>query len=213
MGTTFVVAIFYCLEALHSERRDRSILFWKSLPLSDTTTVLAKASVPVIVLPLITFAITIAMQWIMVLLDSAVMMASGLSAASLWAHSPVFATWMPLLYHLLAIHGLWFAPIYGWLLLISAWAKRLAFLWAFLPFVAIGAIEKLAFNTTHFAGMLGELLGGGPDSGALTGGGPMHPLSNNIGQLVVSPGLWIGLTFTAACLAGAVWLRRSQRPI
>ena len=62
MGTTFVVAFFYCLDALQGERRDRSILFWKSLPVSDLTTVLAKASVPLVILPLLTFAITVVTQ-------------------------------------------------------------------------------------------------------------------------------------------------------
>ena len=57
MGTFLIVAVFYCLDALHGERRDRSILFWKSLPVSDLTTVLAKASIPVVVLPLFTFAV------------------------------------------------------------------------------------------------------------------------------------------------------------
>ena len=63
MGTTFIVSVFYCLDALYGERRDRSILFWKSLPVSDLTTVLAKASIPFVVLPLLTFAITVVTQW------------------------------------------------------------------------------------------------------------------------------------------------------
>ena len=62
MVTAFIVAVFYCLDALHGERRDRSILFWKSLPVSDLTTVLSKASIPLVVLPLIIFAITVAPQ-------------------------------------------------------------------------------------------------------------------------------------------------------
>src|SRR6202040_1612845 len=63
--TAFIVGAFYCLDALHGERRDRSILFWKSLPVSDRTTVLSKASIPLVVLPLITFAIVVATQLIM----------------------------------------------------------------------------------------------------------------------------------------------------
>ena len=59
--TAFIVVFFYCLDALYGERRDRSILFWKSLPVSDLTTVLAKASMPLAVLPLTVFAITIAL--------------------------------------------------------------------------------------------------------------------------------------------------------
>src|SRR5271163_4929924 len=69
--TAFLVGIFYSLDALHGERRDRSILFWKSLPVSDLTTVLSKASIPLVVLPVLTLAIVLALQWIMFLLSTA----------------------------------------------------------------------------------------------------------------------------------------------
>src|SRR5215472_249903 len=69
MVTALIVTIFYCLEALHGERRDRSILFWKSLPVSDVATVLAKASIPVVLL-LLSFVATVATQLIMLLLSS-----------------------------------------------------------------------------------------------------------------------------------------------
>jgi ABC-2 type transport system permease protein len=52
MGTGFIVGIFYSLDALYGERRDRSILFWKSLPVSDLTTVLSKFAIPLVILPL-----------------------------------------------------------------------------------------------------------------------------------------------------------------
>ena len=72
MLTAMIVGMFYCLGAFQAERRDRSILFWKSLPVSDLTTVLSKASIPFVILPLLTFAITVATQWIMLLLRTAV---------------------------------------------------------------------------------------------------------------------------------------------
>ncbi len=90
MLTGIVVSVFYCLDALHGERRDRSILFWKSLPVSDLTTVLSKASIPLVVLPLLTFAITVVMQWIMLLLSSVVLLVSGQSVATLWTHLSFF---------------------------------------------------------------------------------------------------------------------------
>src|SRR5436305_628320 len=77
MAAMLIVGVFYCLDALYGERRDRSILFWKSLPVSDLTTVLSKASVPLVVLPLLTVAITAATQLIMLLLNSAVLLWSG----------------------------------------------------------------------------------------------------------------------------------------
>src|SRR5438876_10890649 len=91
--TAFIVGVFYCLDALYGERRDRSILFWKSLPVSDSTTVLSKTSIPVVVLPLLAFAITVATQLAMLLLSSAVLLGSGLSAGTLWSHLPLLHTW------------------------------------------------------------------------------------------------------------------------
>ena len=89
-GDRFCRAVFYCLDALHGERRDRSILFWKSLPVSDLTTVLSKASIPLVMMPLLIFAITVAMQWIMLLLSSAVLLGSGQSVATLWTQLSLF---------------------------------------------------------------------------------------------------------------------------
>jgi ABC-2 type transport system permease protein len=214
MGTTFIVAVFYCLDALHGERRDRSILFWKSLPVSDVTTVLSKASIPLVVLPLLTFAITVVTQGIMLLVSSAVLLGSGSSVQMLWTHVSLFQMSLMLLYHLLAIHGLWYAPIFAWLLLVSAWARRAAFLWAALPLLAVGVVEKIAFNTSHFAAMLGYRLSGGPEDVPFTAGYvSMEPLKQFAPvQFLVSPGLWIGLAITTAFLAGAVRLRRYRGP-
>src|ERR1700677_4576183 len=83
--TAFLVGIFYSLDALHGERRDRSILFWKSLPVSDLTTVLAKASIPFVILPGLAFVVTVATNLIMLLLSTAVLKGSSMSAAALWA--------------------------------------------------------------------------------------------------------------------------------
>ena len=116
-----------------------------------------------------------------------------------------------------AIHGLYYAPIYAWLLLVSAWARRAAFLWAGLPLLAIGVVEKIAFNTTHFATMLGNRIGGGDEAPPypMPDGAAMHHQLTllNLGRFLVSPGLWIGLLLAAAFLAAAVRLRHSREPI
>src|SRR5207247_11051979 len=84
--TAFIVGVFYCLDALHGERRDRSILFWKSLPVSDLTTLLSKATIPLAVLPLITFAIIVVTQFVMLLWTSALLILHGMSPASTWTN-------------------------------------------------------------------------------------------------------------------------------
>jgi len=212
----FIVGVFYCLDALHSERRDRSILFWKSLPVSDLTTVLSKVTIPLVVLPLIAFAIVVCVQVIMLLQTSVVLIFHSMSPATTWAHFPVFQNWLVLLYGLAAI-ALWHAPIYGWLLLVSGWARRATFLWAVLPLIAIQIFEKITFNTSHFASMLTHrLMGFAPHAFGFHGQG--HPTIDSLSQLtpgryLSTPGLWIGLVVAAGFLAAVVRLRRYRGPI
>lgn len=214
MLTAFVVGVFYSLDALYGERRDRSILFWKSLPVSDITAVLAKVTIPLFVLPLLSFAIAVITQWIMLLLSSLVLLGSGLSIATLWGEASLFQFSGMLLYHILTVHGLWYAPIYGWLLLASAWATRAPFLWAFLPpFVVIG-LEKIAFNSSHLLALLQRRLLGPEPSMAARGTTLMDAMAAiTPGQFLSRPGLWIGLAIAAAFLLAAARLRRAGGPI
>jgi ABC-2 type transport system permease protein len=211
MAVSALVAVFYCLDALYGERRDRSVLFWKSLPVSDTTAVLSKMSVPVLVVPIVTVAVTAATHLVMLLFGSAIILGSGIGAATLWSNVPLFHMWATLLVHLVAGHGFWYAPIWGWLLLVSAWARRAPFLWAVLPPFAIGVVEKVAFNTSYFATILHGLIGG-PVTGRPTGMSMDAMTPYTLGHLLGSPGLWVGLATATTFLAGAVRLRRFAGP-
>ena len=214
MAIALITAVVYCLDAFYGERRDRSILFWKSLPVSDLTTVLSKASVPILVIPLVAFAVTVATQLIMLLASSAVLAGSGMSPGTLWAHVPFFKTSLINFSHLVVYHGIWYAPFYGCLLMVSAWANRAPFLWATLPPIAIGVVERVAFNTSHFAAMVRYRFIGDPASLAPAGGMTMDMLGpHSPGEYLTSPGLWVGLAVTAAFLFAAVRLRRHRGPI
>ena len=210
--TAFIVGVFYCLDALHGERRDRSILFWKSLPVSDLTTLLSKATIPLIVLPLVTFAIVVATQVVMLLWTSVLLMTHGMSPTSTWTNFSLFQQSLILLYGLVAI-ALWHAPIYGWALLVSGWARRATFLWAVVPFLAIVFFEKITFGTSHFASMLkNRVMGFAPEAFAFNAHSitdaqltPMRYLS--------TPGLWLGLLFAAVFVVAAIRLRRYRGPI
>ena len=214
MAIAMFVGAAYCLGALYNERRDRSILFWKSLPVSDVTAVLAKACIPLVILPLVTVAITVALHFLMLLIHSAVLAATGQSVARLWAQTLPVQMWFMLLYHLIAVHSLWHSPFYGWMLLVSSWAKRAAFLWAALPVLAIGALERLFFNTSYFFQMLGFRLSGDEAAVAPVKDWPISPMTHiTPGHFLLSSGLWTGLIFTALCLAGAVRMRRYRSPL
>jgi len=213
MGTALIVGVFYSLDALYGERRDRSILFWKSLPVSDLTTVLSKLTVPLVILPLLSFAISIATQFIMLLLSSVILLGSGVNIAALWTEVSFFRVSVVLLYHLLTVHGLWYAPLYGWLLMISAWAPRAPFIWASLPPFVICVVEKVAFNTSHFLALLLERLVG-PGDAMAPHSAPKDFMATLIPEHFFStPGLWTGLAVAAVFLFAAVRLRRYQVPI
>jgi ABC-2 type transport system permease protein len=214
--TAFIVGVFYCLDALHGERRERSILFWKSLPVSDFITVLSKATIPLVILPVLAFTITVCVQSIMLLTTSASLLMQGMSPATTWTVVPFFQDWVVLLYGLVAL-ALWHAPIYGWALLVSGWPRRATFLWAVLPLLAIGIFEKITFNTSHFAALVKDrLLGFAPHAfafGIHRGVAIDSLVQLTPGKYLTAPGLWLGLIFAAAFIAAAVRLSRYRGPL
>jgi ABC-2 type transport system permease protein len=214
LATSLVVAVFYCLGALHNERRDRSILFWKSLPVSDLVTVASKACIPLAVLPAITFVIIIITQLIIVGLGSIVLAAAGLSAADIGRFSILDQTGV-LAYALFAL-TLWHAPLYGWFFLVSAWARRAPFLWAFGVPIAATVFETVAFGTTIVSRFFWNRLAGGFDQAFQThGGGPGMVVLPQIDAIrfFSNPDLWLGIAVALAFFAGCVWMRRYREPV
>ena len=213
MGTAFIVGIVYSLDALYGERRDRSILFWKSMPVSDFITVLSKVAIPLAILPLLSFAITVGTQFLMLVLSTAILAGSGVNVGMIWMNASFLQISMVMLYHILTVHGLWYAPFYGWLLLVSAWAPRAPYMWAFLPPFVVCGVEKIAFNTWHLASLLQYRLLG--PTGAMA---PDHGQTDFMATLIPhhffsTPGLWTGLAVASIFLAAAIRLRRYQGPI
>jgi ABC-2 type transport system permease protein len=218
MLTAFIVGVFYCLDALHGERRDRSILFWKSLPVSDLTTVLSKAVVPLVVMPVISFIVIIATQLIIFLITSATLVVHGMSPATTLTHTNLFQNALILLYALFAL-SLWHAPTYGWMLLVSGWVRRAPFLWAVLPGLAIGIFERITFGTSHFANLIKDrFMSWAAEAFVLRHGPKGTPILDSLSQLtpgryLSTPGLWLGLVLATVCFVAAIRLRRYRGPL
>jgi ABC-2 type transport system permease protein len=216
MVTALIVAVFYCLGALHNERRDRSILFWKSLPVSDLTAVLAKTIIPMVVIPLVAMVIICALHLFMLLIGTATLLAHGVDPTPFWTEVPWLGVEVTLLYLLVTV-SLWYAPIYGWLLLVSAFAKRAPFLWAVLPPLALCLLERIAFDTSNLWSLLSYRLHGGFSEAFDVSDVPTHHAMwrlprIDVAQYLSTPGLWVGLVFAAAFLAAAIWMRRYREP-
>jgi ABC-2 type transport system permease protein len=224
------LVFFYCLGALHDDRRDRSVLFWKSLPVSDLMTVLSKVVLALAVVPLVTMGVGIALSLVVVLLACAGIAAQGHNVFGAVLSSSEFYLAPLRLIGVLPVYMLWALPTVGWLLMVSSWARSKVFLWAVgVPLVSAMLIAWTSkIFALHWASgwymenVVARLLVGvapgswfafariGPDQ--VLAEGAHHVSSGDLfiaswGSLA-SPALWVGVAAGVAMIAAAVWLRR-----
>ncbi len=227
----FFVLFFYLLGALYDDRRDRSVLFWKSLPVSDTATVLSKALSAMFLAPVIALAVSTLAYLVFVIIVGIWLGVHGLNILpALAASHPLQTLWRMAL--TIPLDALWSLPAIGWLLFWSAWARSKPFLWAvMLPIVAImanawiGMLGAPHFNgTLDLARMLGRLLLSvmpGSWMASDIGGGlrswmPMVDTDGGVSAMLhiermlavaTSANLWLGVAAGAALIAAAIWIR------
>lgn len=225
-----IVSFFYLLGSLYDERRDRSMLFWKSLPVSDVQTVLSKVVTVAFVAPLLALAATFATLLVYLVLLSIVFAVYGINPFTvLWLNASPLMVVVKLV-ALVPVNALWALPTIGWLMLCSAFARRVPFLWAVLIPVGIGtvlaiydAISNLHVPSTWFwqniasRVLLSILPGGWIDFDHLGDAMGRSRMPTDLATVVNStgfahvltlPSLWIGVAAGAAMIAAAIWLRR-----
>ncbi len=223
------VVFFYCLGALYDDRRDRSVLFWKSLPLSDTQTVLSKLASALVVAPVLAVIAAVLTLLGFALMISIVGMAYGGNPMTLvWGPANPLSiiggmlAWIP-------VYALWSLPTAGWLLLCSAWARSKPFLWAvMLPVFAgvivswFGLMKLFGMNAGWFWGnVVGRLLLGtvpgielaytarASDNTSLQSALQGFTASSQL-SVLAEPQLWIGAAFGVVFIAAAIWLRQRR---
>jgi len=228
----FLVSFFYCTGALYNDRADRSVLFWKSLPLSDTQTVLAKVVTAAVVAPLLALAAKIAMHVGFLLLISLYAALHGVNAFGiLWSPLHLLSLWLKLLVTI-PLGVLWALPTIGWLLLVSSFVRSKPFLWSLLVPIAAGVmvtfsgiarswgfvswfwheiVLRMIFSLFQgswldFSSLKGLDHNGGDPSEAIAA---IFSMSHML-DVLVSPSLLIGAVAGAAMIAGAIWLRRTR---
>lgn len=218
-----IVATFYLLDCLLADRKDRSILFWKSLPVSDLKTVLSKLLTAAVLIPLVAFVVSLITHFLLLIVGSVDLLVLGASPWDmLWAPNPIFST-SALVFYAMIVQVLWYLPLMGYLMLISAFAKRAVMVWAVIPPLVIALLEQQLLGTRHFAALIADRLGGvfplafdvNVRDGNVESLGELadkidSPLFEviNVGPLLQSAGFWLGLLAAAGFIAGAVYLRR-----
>jgi ABC-2 type transport system permease protein len=219
---TIAVGYFYFIDCLFAERRERTILFFKSFPVNDTETVLSKICCGVVILPalsLLAFAVT---QVFVLAAISVALAAAGGSPGALWNIGAIVSNWAFTFYVLVSC-ALWYAPFIAFLVLVSAWAKRAVFLWSLAPLLLMQAEFLLPGRAIFTPVILGHLRGyplaafsfdaisTEIENGfaGLFEGGTLQPLTlADPAGFVSDPALWIGAAVAALFVAGAIYLRR-----
>jgi ABC-2 type transport system permease protein len=220
----WVLTIFYTLDSLYAERKDKSILFWRSVPITDAATVLSKLLIAMVVIPLVTFVV-LALTHILVLTITSIWVSfRGANAGYLiWQAAPLLDNWAATLLFLLAI-PLWLAPFIGWFLLVSAYTKRSPLLVAFLPIILLPMLERTLVGTRFFADAIFVRSGEMPFFHGIDTIGLWSDDKEVLHEIVrsgisflsmvdlvgflASPGLWLGLVVCGLFVTAATYVRR-----
>ena len=208
-----LVSIYYLLGALYDDRKDRSILFWKSLPVSETQSVLTKYITGLLVVPAIALVIGLFTSIVLVAIVSFWLPAIvDFGFWEVWSEVRFFAGfWDAVL--LILLTTIWFAPFAGWLLFASAIAQRSPLLWAVAPPLVIALAEKLIYGRSMLVQALNYFL---PDFEHFESGDISYSLFNKgdiVLQQISSPQLLIAVILSAVFIALCVWLRNNRYEI
>ncbi len=222
------VIFFYLLGSLYDDRKDRSILFWKSLPVSDTLTLASKLITAMVVIPTFFVLILVITHIIMAIIGSAMILSVDGNPWTLFlgvtnplkAWAMIATSWFA--------HSIWALPMYDWLMLVSAFAPRVPLLFATLPPLVFAVLQTwIEFLRTftlksNIVGVIGDWMVNSPailtaeirdGTGKIALGIPLseefdHAVSLvNMLDRLLSVQMLAGLMVAAVCLAAALWLR------
>lgn len=207
--SSLIITIYYLVNTLYDDRKDRSILFWKSLPVSEVQVVITKALTGIFVVPLIALGIGFAVALIVALIVCLWLpLISGYGGLELLAQIRFFYGLTEALI-LIVTSGIWLAPFAAWCMFASALSKRSPILWLVAPPLAIMLTEKLVFNSHNFLSMLGAYM---PDL-ANDPSGSLSRVSDAGAVFLVGPQLAVGFAIALGLWAVTIWLRNNRYEI
>jgi ABC-2 type transport system permease protein len=138
--TFWLSMTYYCLFGLYQQRKDRSILFWNSMPVSDTQTIVSRCLAGLVIchgVYLIGIALLdlfgLALQYMFTVVNGAI----PISGTALRGVTPLPFSRTLTQFAYMPVNVLWSLPVYGWLLLASAWSRRAPFAWACGPLILL----------------------------------------------------------------------------
>ena len=216
-----ILMIFYSLDSLYSERKDKSILFWRSLPVTDAETVISKLLTATLMIPIAALAGAFATHLVFMTMSSVWLMIEGGDAGHLiWSSAPIFDVWGAAILTAIAT-TIWMSPFIGWFFFVSAYTRRMPLLLALLPLIILPLMEIALLPTEFLAKAIGSRFTNMPlagvDFGDLFDDDTLFQLSAenvsmiaalDIGRFFASPEVWAGLVVCGLFATAAIYVRR-----
>lgn len=216
-----ILTIFYSLDALYAERKDKSILFWRSLPVTDAETVISKLLIALLVIPAVSIIAIIGTHLVNLIVTSIWVSMKGANAGLLiWGSVPLLSDWLSMLIIVYAA-AIWMSPFVGWFLFVSAYTKRLPFMMAFLPLVLIPMLEGIFLSSAEFAKFVWGRLASIPihsgvdierffDEDKFEVNEQMVSVLAHIDivRFLSTPSMWAGVIICGLLSFGAIYVRR-----
>ena len=199
MVILYFCALIYLLGALYQDRKDLSVLFWQSMPVSNAATVFSKVVTIAVVAPLFTVAVLLVLYVLGVVALTLVGLGYQVQVAGLGYLLLAALVSLALVYLSAIITTLWLLPTVGWLLLFSAFARRTPLLWAAGVFILIGFLEDFLFGSQYLANWV--------ESRANPGQYIIYSFSDVAARLF-SYDMLFGIMVGCILLLGAVFMRR-----
>lgn len=218
-----ILTIFYCLDALYTERKNKSILFWRSMPVTDAETVISKLLTALVAIPVITFVVLIAASIVnLILMSIFVGIEGGSPGYMIWRSAPgaLFDVGAAMLLLMLML-PIWFSPFIGWFLFVSAWTKRSPLLTAFLPLIVLPTLETIILPTHLLWDAMGTRFTNWPmfsgiDPEVFFDEDKLAKMEIDVGLLdfidvggfLASPAMWAGVVVCGLFITAAIYVRR-----
>ena len=216
-----ILTVFYSLDSLYAERKDKSILFWRSLPVTDAETVISKLATALLVIPVAAIVAIIGTHLVnLVVTGIWVSMKGGDAGLLIWGSVPLIDNWLSMIILIFAA-SIWMSPFVGWFLLVSAYTKRSPLLMAFLPLVLIPMLEGIFAHSNEFAKAVWGRLAMIPihsgvgienlfdeDKFELNDQMVSVLAQIDIGRFLSSGSMWAGVLICALLTFGAIYIRR-----
>jgi len=216
-----ILTVFYCLDSLYAERKDKSILFWRSMPVTDAETVISKLIIALLVIPVAAIIGIIVTHLVNLVVTSVwVSMKGGDASLLIWGSVSLLDNWLAAVIVILTT-GIWMSPFIGWFLFVSAYTKRSPLLMAFMPLFLLALLEKIILRTHVFAE---HVLGRGDgmplirtdnierffdeEQWRIAEGATSLLAHLDIVQFLTSPATWAGIIVCGLLSTAAIYVRR-----